>query len=118
MRLWTSRACVSISAARRRASKTKKPPMAAAAMRTAATTYRLVGFCIDDSIKTPGSNFDPYLANMNPSELDERLDKQPILVHATGGGLVVDLFVGGYESHAAIAWKNEPVRATGNDASL
>jgi len=28
--------------------------MAAAAMRTAATTYRIVGFCIDDQYKDTG----------------------------------------------------------------
>ena len=55
---------------------------------------------------------------MNPSEVDVRLDKQPILVHARGSGVIVHLFVGDNEADAARTRPDEPVRATKDDASL
>jgi hypothetical protein len=45
------------------------------------------------------------------------LDKQPILVHARGCGVVVHLLVGHNEADTA-ARPDEPVRAPGDDAPL
>jgi hypothetical protein len=52
------------------------------------------------------------------SELDVRLDKQPILVNTRGSAVVMHLFVGDDEADTAGAWPGKPVRATSNNAAL